>query len=234
MDAHLWWALLGIPVIVLGFALRLNPLLVVVAAGLLTGLAVGLSFDDVLMIFGEKLMNSRQLGSTLLILPVIALLEKFGLKEHAQAWVRQIRGATAGRILMLYFILRQFSSALGLTNLGGQAQTVRPLIAPMVQAVASEQYGELSLALREKIAALAAASDNVALFFGEDIFIAFGAVLLMLGVLQEHGITQIEALTLGLWAIPTALSAMAIHLFRLSLLDRQIRLAIKAEQGANT
>lgn len=50
----------GIAVIVIGFALRFNPLLVVTSAGLVTGFAVGIDFVDLIATFGEKFMNSRQ------------------------------------------------------------------------------------------------------------------------------------------------------------------------------
>ena len=114
MDLSLWLPLIGIPIVVLGFALRFNPLMVVTLAGLATGLAVGMDGFSLLETFGEKFMNSRQLASALLILPVIALLERYGLKQAAQSWVAQIRGATTGRILMLYFVVREASAALHL------------------------------------------------------------------------------------------------------------------------
>jgi len=226
--------LIGIPIVVLGFALRFNPLLVVTLAGLVTGLAVGMDFLAVLETFGEKFMNSRQLASSLLILPVIGLLERHGLKERAQAWVASIRVASTGRILMLYFVVREVSAALGLLSLGGHAQTVRPLLAPMAEGAASNRHGELPPHIRDRIAAHAAACDNVALFFGEDIFIAFGAVLLMTAFLKENGITNVEPLAIGLWAIPTALCALVIHLFRLSRLDASIARQIHEwQQGLN-
>ena len=217
------WPLVGIPVIVGGFALRFNPLLVVVVAGLATGLAVGMDIASLLETFGEKFLNSRQLATFILILPVIALLERHGLKERAQLWVSTIKGATVGRIMMLYFVLRESTAALGLINLGGQAQTVRPLLAPMAEGAAANLHGELPPAITDKIRAHAAATDNIAVFFGEDIFIAFGAVLLMDAFLKENGIMNVEPLHIGLWAIPTAIAALMIHVARLSRLDASIQ-----------
>ncbi len=231
MDLALLLPLIGIPIVVLGFALRFNPLLVVTAAGLATGLSVGMDFLTLLETFGEKFMNSRQLASSLLILPVIGLLEYYGLRERAQEWVASIRSATTGRILMLYFVVREASAALGLLSLGGQAQTVRPLLSPMAEGAAVNQHGELPPHLRDRIAAHAAACDNVALFFGEDIFIAFGAVLLMTSFLKEYGITNVEPLAVGLWGIPTAVCALLIHLFRLSRLDASIARQMHAWQA---
>ena len=230
MDSSTLLPLIGIPVVVIGFALRFNPLLVVVVAGLATGLLVGM----VLETFGEKFVNSRSLATFILILPVIGLLEYYGLKERAQAWVAKIASATSARILMLYFVAREGTAALGLMSLGGHAQTVRPLLAPMAEGAALNEYGELPQTIRDKIKAHAAACDNIAVFFGEDIFIAFGAVLLIDAFLKENGIEGIEPLHIGLWAIPTAIAALIIHMTRLLRLDASIRrdvMAWKAEQG---
>jgi uncharacterized membrane protein len=56
---------------------------------------------------------------------------------------------------------------------------------------------------------MSAATDNVGLFFGEDIFVAFGAIVLMTTFLKEAGIE--EPIHVALWGIPTAISAFAIH-----------------------
>ncbi|WP_442781529.1 DUF969 domain-containing protein [Collimonas fungivorans] len=222
--------LIGIPIVVAGFALKFNPLLVVTVAGLATGLSVGMDLGTLLETFGEKFINSRSLAVYVLILPVIGLLESYGLKERAQDWISSMAAATSARILMLYFVLRQGLGALGLTYIGGQAQTVRPLLAPMVEGAATARYGELPLHIRDKLRAHSAACDNVAVFFGEDIFIAFGAVLLMDAFLKENGILGIEPLHLGLWAIPTAIAALVIHMFRLARLDASIARDIAAWQ----
>lgn len=224
--------LIGIPIIIFGFALRFNPLLVVTSAGLATGLAVGIDAAKLLEIFGEKFFNSRQLTSTLLIIPVIGLLEKYGLRTRAQSWVAGFRAATTSRILMLYFVVRQISATLGLLSLGGHAQTVRPLLAPMAEGAANKDHGDLPPELKDRIAAHAAACENVALFFGEDVFIAFGAVLLMSSFLKENGIIGIEPVHIGLWGLPTAFCALLIHLFRLSRLDARIAREIIAWRAA--
>src|SRR5690606_41319526 len=89
------------------------------------------------------------------------LLERHGLKEHAQAWITRLRGATAGRLLIAYLGARQLASALGLTSLGGHPQTVRPLLAPMAEAAAEARHGQLPEDSRERLKALCAATANV-------------------------------------------------------------------------
>jgi uncharacterized membrane protein len=214
--------LVGILIVVAGFAARLHPLLVVTVAGLATGLASGLGPIEVVAAFGKAFVESRYVAIVWLVLPVIGLLERAGLKEQARAVIAAIPAVTTGRVLMIYFALRQVSAALGLISLGGQAQMVRPLVAPMAEGAAENRFGALPPATRSHIRAHAAAVDNVAVFFGEDIFIAVGSILLIKGFLEQNGIV-VEPARLALWAIPTAIAAWLIHNVRLLLLDRALR-----------
>ena len=214
--------LIGILIVVVGFAVRLNPLLVVTVAGLATGLAGGLGPVEVVAAFGRAFIESRYVAIVWLVLPVIGLLERAGLKERARTVIAAIPAATTGRVLMIYFAVRQVTAALGLISLGGHAQMVRPLVAPMAEGAAENKFGPLPERTRFRIRAHSAAADNVAVFFGEDIFIAIGSILLIKGFLQQNGI-DVEPAHLALWAIPTAVAAWLIHNARLLLLDRSLQ-----------
>ncbi len=214
----------GIAVIVLGFLLRFNPLLVVIASALITGLAAGLDPVAIISAFGKAFNDTRYITIVYIVLPVIGLLERHGLQERARGLIAGMKGATTGRLLGGYLLIRQITAALGLTSVAGHAQTVRPLVAPMAEA-AAEQAGELSDTDREHVKAMSAATDNVGLFFGEDIFIAIGSILLMKGVLEQNGII-LDPLELSVWAIPTAIAAFFIHGLRLWLLDLRLRRAV--------
>ena len=207
----------GVVVIALGFLLRFNPLLVIAAAALVTGLAAGLDPMAVLARFGHAFNETRYVTAIYMVLPVIGLLERAGLQARARALVAGLRGLTAGRLLAGYLLFRQLSAALGLTAIAGHAQTVRPLVAPMAEAAADRQGG----ADPERIRAIAAATDNIGLFFGEDISIAIGSILLMKGVLDGYGY-HVEPFHLSIWAIPAAIAAFLIHGARLWLLDRRL------------
>ena len=211
--------LAGIAVIAGGFLLRFNPLLVIIASAAVTGLAAGLDPVRILATFGHAFNEMRYVTAIYMVLPVIGLLERRGLQARARALVAGLRGATAGRLLIGYLLFRQVTAALGLTSVGGPAQTVRPLVAPMAEAAAERQTGDD--AEGERVRAMAAATDNIGLFFGEDIFIAIGSILLMKGVLEGYGIT-LEPFQLSVWAIPTAIAAFLIHGARLIWLDRRL------------
>lgn len=216
-----YWPLLGVLVVVIGFALRLNPMLVVVAAGLTSGFAAGMSLPDQLSVLGESFVSSRALLLYVLTLPIIGLLERAGLREHAQAWIATLRGMTLSRLLIAYLGLRQLLSMLGLIDLGGHAQTVRPFLAPMAEAAATRAQPALTETQRDAVKALAASSENIGRFFGEDVFIAFGAVLLIQSFLAKNGIA-LEPLSIALWALPTAIAAFVIHAMRIVLFQRRL------------
>ncbi len=213
--------LLGVVVVVAGFAARLNPLLVVAAAAIVTGLAGGLDLIAVLSAFGKAFNDNRFISIAWLVLPVIGALERAGLQERARDFIVRLKVMTTFRILALYMLIRQVAVALGLTSLGGQASMVRPLIAPMAEAAAEAELGPLSIADHERIRAQAAAAENVGLFFGEDIFVAIGSILLIKGFLEQNGIT-VEPLQLSVWAIPTAIAAFVVHAVRLFLFERKL------------
>ena len=213
--------LVGVVVVIVGFVLRLNPLMVIFAAGFASGLAAGLDVVAIIAAFGKAFVGNRYLAIVWLVLPVIGVLEHAGLRERAQNLVGQIRAATAGRVLLIYFAVRQITAALGLTSLGGHAQMVRPLVAPMAEAAAEKRLGALSDGIRYRIRAHAAAVDNIALFFGEDIFVAIGSILLMKSFLAQRG-HEIDAFSFAMWAIPTAVLAFVVHGTRLLRFDRRL------------
>ncbi len=212
------WVLSGIAVMVAGFALRVNPLLVVLLAAASSGLAAGLDPLALIAAFGKAFNETRYVSAIWLVLPVIGLLERHGLQERARALIAGMKGATLPRLLTGYLLLRQVISALGLTTIAGQAQTVRPLLAPMALAAADPQ----DEAEADRVKAMAAATDNVGLFFGEDIFLAIGSILLMKGFLEQQGIV-LTPFELSVWAIPTAFAAFAIHALRLRRFGRARR-----------
>jgi uncharacterized membrane protein len=213
--------LLGILIVVVGFAKRWNPMLVVTVAALATGLLAGMDIVAVISLLGRAFNDNRLIAIVWIVLPAIGLLERFGLQERAATVIRSIRVATAGRLLLLYMLFRQATAALGLTSVAGHAQTVRPLVAPMALAAAEKEH-EIDDPSREKVKAWSAATDNVGLFFGEDIFIAIGSIVLIQATLASEGY-DLRPIELALWAIPSAIAAFLIHGFRLSRLDRSLR-----------
>ncbi|PTX94518.1 DUF969 family protein [Opitutus sp. ER46] len=231
--------LIGILVVAVGFALRANTLLVVLVAGVVTGLVSGMSWHEIVAQFGTYFVENRYMTlPVILMLPLVGMLERHGLRERAETLIRRARAATAGRVLLLYSVMRQISISLGV-RIGDHASAVRPIVAPMAEAAAARLLAdasgragggagparELPVKVVHDIRAHAAAAENVGNFFGEDVFIAVGAVLLMSGFFQSVGM-QVSVWALALWGIPTAIVAFLLMWWRARVLDRRIAAAL--------
>src|ERR1700743_3116665 len=135
-------AVLGIAVVVAGFLVGANPLLVIAVAVIVTGWSSGIDLVHTIAVFGHAFNDARYISAVFVVLPVIGLLERAGLQERARVVIGGLRGATVGRLLFIYMLFRQVMSAIGLVAAaGGQAQVVRPLLAPMAEAAAAKEGG---------------------------------------------------------------------------------------------
>lgn len=215
------WPLLGIVIITLGFVLRINPMLSIILSALVTTLAAKMLPIQTLSVIGEGFLKTRNL-SILVLLPLamVGLIERHGMREKAQMIIGNFTSMTVSKLLVLYLFLRQVTASFGLNSLGGHPQMVRPILAPMADKLISEKYHS-DESSRDTVKALAAATDNIGLFFGEDIFVAFGAVALMATFLQDNHI-KVEMLNIALWGIPTAIFALLIHGFMICYWERKI------------
>ncbi len=90
--------LLGVVVVVVGFAVRLNPLFVVVLAAFVTGLLAGLTPVEVLAAFGKAFNENRFVTVAYLVLPMVGVLERAGIQEQARRVMGGFRAASVGPV----------------------------------------------------------------------------------------------------------------------------------------
>ena len=83
-DVNLW-PLIGVAIIIVGFVLRFNPMLVVIVTAVGTALAAGFPIDKILATIGTGFIKTRNLPLIILLpLAVIGLLERHGLRLRWQ------------------------------------------------------------------------------------------------------------------------------------------------------
>ena len=225
--------LLGVAVVVAGFALKRNPVVVVVIAGLVSGLTARMPVGELLTQLGTAFLKSRTLLLVTLTFPLIGVLERAGLSEHARRWIAGFTRLTLARLLIGYLAVRQVLSMFGLMSVAGHPQTVRPLLAPMSEATAARTLGALDDDARERIRALAAATDNIGMFFGEDVFLAFGAVLLIQRFYDGQGLHLVPT-EIARWALPTALAAFVLHSVRIVWFQASLARQLRARRGGSS
>lgn len=221
--------LIGIVVVIVGFILKFDTIAVVLTAGVVTGLVADMGIIEILDIIGNTFTNQRHMALFLLILPIIGISERYGLKERAIYLIKNIKNLSTGKVLSLYLLIREVAIAMGL-RLGGQTEFVRPLIQPMAQGAAVSEHGELDDIIEDKIKAASAAADNYGNFFAQNIFLANSGVLLIAGTLEELGY-QVDTLQIAQVAIPIAIIALILGVIQNIHLDRSIRRLIKKQRG---
>ncbi|MDI6601520.1 MAG: DUF969 domain-containing protein [Thermoanaerobacteraceae bacterium] len=219
--------LIGILIIVVGFLLRVDTLLTVLTAGVITGLISGMDIMSILNTMGKAFVDNRSMSLFVLTLPAIALAEKHGLREQAARLIGSIKAATAGKVMAIYLVLRTIIAGLGL-RLGGHPQFIRPLIAPMAEGAIKARYGidQLPEDLYEEVMGYSASSENYGNFYGQNIFIAASGLLLIQGVFKEAGIA-VDLLVMSRYAIPIGIIAVIYGVIQYLYFDRKVERKMK-------
>ena len=214
-------SLIGILIIIVGFALKLDTIAVVVSAGVVTGLVADMSISEILSTLGTAFINNRTTCLFMLTLPVIGLCERYGLKAKAIDLIKKAKGLSTGALLSGYTFIREASIGMGVT-LGGHPQFVRPLINPMAEGASIAKYGNLDEKDIDKIKAYSAASDNIGNFFGQNVVMANAGVLLISGTLESLGY-NVDTLQIAKASLPIALAAFALCILQNYLLDNSLK-----------
>lgn len=218
-------ALIGIVIVIVGFALKLDTIAVVITAGITTGLVADMSLEDILHTLGETFVNQRNMSLFILTLPIIGICERYGLREKAIDLIKNAKNVSTGKLLSLYLIIREGASAASV-RLGGHPQFIRPLINPMAQGAAFAEYGQLNDKEEDKIKAASSAMENYGNFFGQNVFLANSGVLLIAGTLESLGYS-VNTLEIAKASVPIAIIALALGIIQNYYLDKSLRKANK-------
>lgn len=215
--------LIGIVIIVLGFALKFDVLATVLLAGLVTGIVAGMDIPHILSILGESFVSNRLMSIFLIIFPVIAIIERYGLKERAAYLIGKIKNASAGKVLAIYMLVRTAASAFNV-RIGGHVQFVRPLILPMSEAAAKvSRQSDLSENEVEELKGHAAAVENFGNFFAQNCFAAASGVVLIQGTLSMY--KEVTLPSIAMASIPVMVITVAFTFVQVFLFDRKVKKA---------
>lgn len=215
--------LIGIVIIVLGFALKFDVLATVLLAGLVTGIVAGMDIPHILSILGESFVSNRLMSIFLIIFPVIAIIERYGLKERAAYLIGKIKNASAGKVLAIYMLVRTAASAFNV-RIGGHVQFVRPLVLPMSEAAAKvSKQSDLSENEVEELKGHAAAVENFGNFFAQNCFAAASGVVLIQGTLSMY--KEVTLPSIAMASIPVMVITVAFTFVQVFLFDRKVKKA---------
>lgn len=214
--------LIGILIIIVGFALKWDTIAVVVVAGISTGLVAKMNPIEILDTLGTAFISNRITCLFLITIPVIGLCERYGLKAKAVMLIKKATNLSVGTLLSGYTLIRKVTIGMGVT-LGGHPQFVRPLVSPMAEGAAIAKYGDkIEEKDMEKIRAYAAASDNIGNFYAQNIFMANSGVLLIASTLEGIGM-PIDTLQVVKVAIPVAVISFVLWVIQNMLFDKRLK-----------
>lgn len=217
-----WIKLIGILIIIIGFILKFDTIAIILIAAVVTGLVAGMDIVEVLSTLGKAFVDQRLVTLFMLTLPMVGLIERFGLKQQASKLISNVKKITTGRLLTLYLIIREIAGVASI-RIGGHPQFVRPLINPMVQGALRTRYNltdkDIDEKDIEKLKAEASAMENYGNFFGQNLFVGAAGVLLMVGTFQSLNI-KVNAMNLVLASIPVAIITLILVWIKNILLDR--------------
>lgn len=241
-----WFKLIGIFIVIVGFAFKFRTTLVVVSAALVTGLIAGLPLfssegffqalpiltkpgqKGLINMLGSAFSDNRLMTLFIITLPAIGLAERYGLQEQSAALIRKIRAATVGRLAIIYQLFRVLHGFLGL-RLNGHASFVRPLIFPMsVGAAEAKSKGEVEPEKLEQIKAANSASENYGNFYGQNLSIVQAGILLVYATMKGLGY-EVSLWRLVLFTTPIVLLSIVFGALQFLWLDRRLNQAANAK-----
>ncbi|MGL4911878.1 MAG: DUF969 domain-containing protein [Romboutsia sp.] len=212
--------LIGVLIVVIGFIFKIETLFTVLVAGIATGIVAGLDINQILTILGESFVANRAVSLFILTLPVIGILERYGLRQRAVYLIESLGKLTAGGVLSIYMLIRQIAGALSI-RMSGHPQFVRPLVNPMAQAAVISKHKKVEEEDQEAIKALSAASENYGNFFGQNLFAGSSGVLLIASTLSEQGY-KVSELEIAKASIIMAIVAFLVSAIQNYLFDKKL------------
>lgn len=212
--------LLGIVIVIAGFALKLDSILVILIAAVVTALIGGLSPVTLLEILGSTFVSNRSMAIFIIVMLVTGTLERNGLREAAAALISKVKGATSGLVIGLYGIMRAIFAAFNV-GFGGVAGFVRPVIMPMAEGAITAQGFEPNEDHVEELKGMAAGMENVTWFFGQVLFVGGSGGLLVQSTLAGLGI-EVELGALAAIEIPVCIIATIVAVVFYILKDRKM------------
>ena len=212
--------LLGIVIVIVGFVMKMDSILIIMAAGVVTALVSGIGLVTLLETLGSSFVSNRSMCTFVIVFLVTGTLERNGLKQAASDLMTKFKNATAGVVIGIYGVFRLFFAAFNI-SFGGAAGFIRPIVMPMASAAVERDGKPIDPDHLEQLKGMAAGMDNVAWFFGQVLFVGTSGMLLVQSTLADLGY-QVELLDLMMVQIPVAITAVAVAIVYYYLKDRQL------------
>ena len=201
-------SLLGVLIVIIGFALKLDSILIVMVALIVTALTGGLGIEGLLETLGTSFVNNRGMAIFIIIMLATGTLERNGLKESAASLIKRFKKVSAGMIIDIYGVFRMIFAAFNV-SFGGVAGFVRPIIMPMALGTVESKGLEIDPQHEEELKGMSSAMENICWFFGQVLFVGGAGALLVQSTLKGLGY-EVTLGQLALVEVPVAVVALIV------------------------
>lgn len=212
--------LLGILIVVIGFVLKLDSILIIMIAAIVTALVAGMDPVTFLETLGSSFVANRSMCVFVMVMVVTGTLERNGLKQAAANLMKKFKNASAGVVLAIYGVFRLVFAAFNV-SFGGVAGFVRPIVLPMASAAAKKNGKKISEKYEENLKGMASGMENIAWFFGQVLFVGTSGMILVQSTLAGLGY-NVELVDLMKVQIPEAIIAVGVAIVYYYLKDKQL------------
>lgn len=212
--------LLGILIVIVGFALKKDPILIIVCSAIVTAIVGNMGVKGLLETMGTSFVANRSMAVFILVLLVTGTLERNGLKESAARLIGKMKKASAGAVIGAYGAMRVIFAAFNV-GFGGVAGFVRPVIMPMAVGAVEADGKKADEEHVEKIKGMAAGMENITWFFGQVLFVGGAGGLLVQSTLKSLGY-PVELIDLAKVEIPVAIVATVITIIYYNVMDKKM------------
>ncbi len=213
-------SLIGVVVVIVGFALRLEPIAIIVVSAIVTAICGGIGPEEMLTIVGNNFVWNRNQVVLIILMILTGSLEKNGLKEAGANLVRKIRGLTSGMLIALYGALYEIAVIFKIP-FGGYAAYVRPIMMPMTLGTIESKGKEVTEEHEEAMKTMYLKSENMGNFSGQLLFVANAGVLLIQSTLSGIGY-DVDVSKIAVVQIPVAVFAFIVNGVQSVLVDRKM------------
>lgn len=211
--------LLGVLIVIVGFALKLDSILIIVLAMLTTAVVGQIPAMDFLDLVGKTFVANRGMAIFIIVMLVTGTLERNGLRDAAAKLIGRVKGASPGKIIGSYTLLRGFFGAFNV-GLGSIAGFVRPVLMPMNIASVENKGVEIDENYVDTIKGLSAGVENIAWFFCQVLVVGGSGGLLVQKTLDGLGY-KVELIDLVKVEVPVAVVALLVGVVHAYLMDKR-------------
>lgn len=212
--------LLGILIVVIGFVLKLDSILIIMIAAIVTALVAGMNPVTFLETLGSSFLANRSMCVFVMVMVVTGTLERNGLKQAASNLMKKFKNASAGVVLAIYGVFRLVFAAFNV-SFGGVAGFVRPIVLPMATAAAKKNDKKISEKYEENLKGMASGMENIAWFFGQVLFVGTSGMILVQSTLAVLGY-NVELVDLMKVQIQVVIIAVAVGIVYYYIKDKQL------------